>query len=173
MPKPHHSATTLTWTGNTGTGTSGYRAYRRDHELAVPGKPVLAATSDPAFRGDPARWNPEERLVASLSSCHMLWYLHLASEAGIVLSAYTDAASGTMAEEPGGEGQFAEVVLRPVASIRATDDGTRATALHHAAHEQCFIPRSVNFPVRVGPRVERAWGRPGRRQRGGRSRVTS
>lgn len=158
VPKPHHYATTLTWTGNTGTGTSGYRAYSRAHESAVPGKPVLAATSDPAFRGDPARWNPEELLVASLSSCHMLWFPHLASEAGIVVSAYTDAAAGTMTEEPGGEGQFREVVLRPVVTIRAGDDEARAMALHHAAHEKCFISRSVNFPVRLEPRVQRAQG---------------
>ena len=154
--KTHAYTATLTWTGNTGTGTSHYRAYSRNHELSAPGKPVLPGSSDPAFRGDGARWNPEQLLVASLSSCHLLWYLHLAAEAGIVVSAYTDAASGTMLEEPDGAGQFTEAVLRPVVTIRATDDAAKAHALHQAAHAKCYIARSVNFPVRVEPRMERA-----------------
>ena len=154
--RTHEYRTALAWTGNTGQGTSGYRSYARAYELSASGKPAITGSSDAAFRGDPARWNPEELLVASLSSCHMLWYLHLASEAGIVVSAYADDARGTMAEEATGAGQFREVVLRPVVTIRDTDDAARAGALHHEAHAMCFIARSVNFPVRCEGTIARA-----------------
>ena len=152
---PHEFRASLVWTGNTGQGTAGYRSYSRDHELAAPGKPVIPGSSDVAFRGDASRWNPEELLVGSLSTCHLLWYLHLASEAGIVVSAYTDDASGTMVLEPSGAGQFTEVVLRPVVTIRASDDAVKAEALHREAHALCFIARSVNFPVRCEGTIAR------------------
>jgi organic hydroperoxide reductase OsmC/OhrA len=146
MTREHRYATELTWTGNLGSGTSGYRAYSRDHELSAAAKPVIAGSSDPGFRGDPARWNPEELLVASLSACHQLWYLHLCAEAGVVVTAYEDAAEGVMAEEAGGAGQFQSVVLRPRVAI-ATGDAATARRLHEKAHAMCFIARSVNFPV--------------------------
>jgi organic hydroperoxide reductase OsmC/OhrA len=146
----------LDWTGNLGTGTASYRGYSRDHEVRVAGKPPLPGSSDPAFRGDPARYNPEELLVASLSSCHMLWYLHLCSEAGIVCSEYGDRAEGTMIETGDGGGRFTEVMLRPVVTIGAADDEALARDLHHRAHELCFVASSVNFPVRCDPRVTRA-----------------
>lgn len=152
--RPHAYAIHVTWTGNLGAGTSDYRAYSRDHEITAAGKPVLPGSSDPAFRGDPSRYNPEELLVASLSACHMLWYLHLCAEAGIVVSAYEDAARGTMLESPWGEAAFSNVVLRPVVRIQAGADAKLAEALHERAHERCFIARSVNFPVRCEPRVQ-------------------
>src|SRR5215467_13286796 len=124
-----------------------YRAYGRDHVLSGPGKPDLPCSSDPAFRGDASRYNPEELLVLSLSSCHMLWYLHLCSVNGIVVTEYRDEASGEMAENADGSGQFAKVVLRPVVTLRAGSDEGKARELHHQAHEMCFIARSVNFPV--------------------------
>lgn len=144
----------LTWTGNLGSGTSDYRAYSRDHEITAAGKPLLPGSSDPAFRGDPSRYNPEELLVASLSACHMLWYLHLCAEAGIVVSEYTDEARGTMLESPAGGGAFSDVVLRPMVTIQAGADAKLAEALHERAHELCFIARSVNFPVRCEPQVK-------------------
>jgi organic hydroperoxide reductase OsmC/OhrA len=151
--RPHEYRVHLSWTGNLGTGTSDYRAYSRAHEITAAGRPVLPGSSDPAFRGDPSRYNPEELLVASLSACHMLWYLHLCAEAGIVVTGYVDAAGGTMVETPDGGGAFAEVVLRPVVTIRAGGDAELAETLHERAHELCFIARSVNFPVRCEPRV--------------------
>jgi organic hydroperoxide reductase OsmC/OhrA len=149
----HAYAVRVEWTGNRGEGTSTYRAYDRAHAITAPGKPVLLGSSDPAFRGDPARYNPEELLVASLSACHMLWYLHLCADAGIVVTAYHDDASGTMVETPEGGGRFAEVVLRPTVTLRPEDDAALANALHERAHELCFIARSVNFPVRCEPRL--------------------
>ena len=146
--REHSYAATVTWTGNQGTGTSGYKAYSRDHEITAPGKPGLPGSSDPAFRGDPARYNPEDLLVASLSSCHMLWYLHLCSRDGIVVTAYTDDATGTMVETADGGGHFAQVTLRPTATI-ARGDLEHARELHHEAHRLCFIANSVNFPVTV------------------------
>ena len=151
MPAIHPYATGLEWTGNRGSGTSAYRAYSRDHVIRVAGKPDIPGSSDPHFLGDPARHNPEELLVAALSSCHMLWYLHLCAEAGIVVTAYRDAAHGAMTLEPDGGGRFTDVTLRPEVTLAAGADAAKARALHHAAHEKCFIARSVNFPVGVAP----------------------
>src|SRR5690348_16487079 len=153
MEKTHHYTTILTWTGNKGEGTSGYRAYGRDHILSVAGKPDLPASSDPSFRGNPARYNPEELLVASLSSCHMLWYLHLCAVNGIVVLDYRDEASGTMQEEADGGGTFVRVVLKPRVTIAKGGDRDKALALHEKAHHLCFIARSVRFPVEVAPEI--------------------
>ena len=115
--REHGYAVQVRWTGNRGEGTSSYRGYERNHEIKVGDKPVISGSSDPAFRGDRSRYNPEELLVASLSACHMLWYLHLCANAGIVVTAYSDDATGTMVETVGGGGQFSEVVLKPAVSI--------------------------------------------------------
>jgi len=146
----HSFNITTTWTGNDGQGTLDYRSYRRDHEMAAPGKsaPVLGS-SDPAFRGDGTRYNPEELLIASLSACHMLWMLHLCANAGIVITKYTDDASGTMNLNEDGSGQFKRVVLRPHMTIADASQIAEATGLHAQAHHLCFIARSVNFPVDV------------------------
>jgi organic hydroperoxide reductase OsmC/OhrA len=157
--REHHYRLTTTWTGNLGTGTSDYRAYSRDHEIAIAGKSApLAGSADAAFRGDPSRYTPEELLVASLSACHMLWFLHLCADAGIVVTEYEDAASGVMSENvvPGpdaGSGEFTRVILRPRAVITDSARIADATALHARAHALCFIARSVNFPVEHEPVV--------------------
>ena len=150
-PRDHTYGVTVTWTGNTGTGTSAYRAYERAHDIGVPGKPPILASSDPAFRGDRARYNPEEMLVASLSSCHMLWYLHLCSVEGLVVESYEDIAEGVMVEQASGGGRFTEVVLQPEIRLAAGSSLARARALHGEAHAKCFIANSVNFPVRHEP----------------------
>ncbi|MDB4876814.1 MAG: peroxiredoxin [Gemmatimonadetes bacterium] len=150
----HRYTLRVTWTGNAGTGTSDYRGYERTHEIAAAGKPVIAGSSDPNFRGDATRYNPEELLVASLSSCHMLWYLHLASNVGIVVTDYVDDPVGTMREAPDGSGRFTSVVLRPTVTVRAGTNPIVAGELHHRAHSLCFIANSVNFPVECEPRLE-------------------
>ncbi|CAM4442375.1 OsmC family protein [Nocardia ninae] len=155
VSKTHAYELGVTWTGNTGTGTSGYRDFERSHTISADGKPVIPGTADPAFRGVPERWNPEELLVASLSQCHMLWYLVLCARAGIVVTDYTDHPSGTMVENPDGGGQFSEVVLRPRARITDLQHRERALALHERAHELCFIANSVNFELRCEPEVLR------------------
>ena len=148
----HHTyPATITWTGNQGSGTSTYRAYSRDHEIAFPGKAVLPGSSDPGFRGDPARYNPEEMLVASLSACHMLWYLSSCTVAGVVVLDYVDNAEGTMIEDTGRSGRFTRVLLRPEVTLGPDSDFEAARHAHHTAHEKCFIARSVNFPVDVEP----------------------
>jgi len=148
MAKTHHYRVVVEWTGNTGTGTSGYRSYERRHEISGgTGKPVIPGSSDPVFRGDPARWNPEELLVASLSACHQLWYLHLCADAGIAVLTYTDYAEGVMEETADGSGCFRRVVLRPQVTLRAGSDLAKARELHEAAHAKGFIARSMNFPV--------------------------
>jgi organic hydroperoxide reductase OsmC/OhrA len=151
--KEHSYSVHIDWTGNDGIGTAGYRRYRRDHEISAPGKQVIAASSDPAFLGDPTRYNPEELLVASVSQCHMLWYLHLCSAEGIVVTAYVDDASGVMREHPDGSGEFTSVLLRPAVTVSDPLTIPRAAALHHEIHRVCFIARSVNFPISYEPTV--------------------
>ncbi len=151
MEKKHQYHATITWTGNRGTGTSGYATYDRDHIIAAAGKPEIPGSSDPAFRGNKNRYNPEDSLVAALSACHMLWYLHVCAVNGVVVQTYTDAASGTMDENADGSGQFSEVVLRPHVTVQTADMKVKALALHDEAHRMCFIARSVNFPVRHEP----------------------
>ncbi|MUN35899.1 OsmC family peroxiredoxin [Actinomadura sp. NEAU-AAG5] len=154
MSKTHHYEVSVTWTGNTGAGTSSYRAFERAHEVEVEGKPLIPGSSDPAFRGDPARWNPEELLVASLSQCHMLWFLHLCAMEKVVVTSYVDKPYGTMAETPDGGGRFEEVVLRPRVGLADSEKADQVGRLHGRAHELCFIANSVNFPVRHEPVVE-------------------
>ena len=152
-PRDHTYTVTITWTGNTGAGTAGYRGYEREHEITAMAKPTIPASADPAFRGDRARYNPEELLVASLSSCHMLWYLHLASVEGIVVQSYEDIAEGVMVEQGHGGGAFTEVVLCPEIVLAPGADMARARSLHAEAHAKCFIANSVNFPVRHEPEI--------------------
>jgi organic hydroperoxide reductase OsmC/OhrA len=148
MAKEHHYEITTTWTGNLGSGTSHSRDYARDHEITAPFKvSAVLGSSDPAFRGNPSRYNPEELLVACLSSCHMLWFLHLCAEAGIVVTSYSDAATGTMAEHADGGGEFTRVTLHPHAVITDPRRIAETTDLHAKAHHLCFIARSMNFPV--------------------------
>jgi len=151
----HSFNITTTWTGNDGRGTLDYRSYRRDHEMTGTGKTAaILGSSDPAFRGDGARYNPEELLIASLSACHMLWMLHLCANAGIVMTEYHDDATGTMELNEDGSGQFKRVLLRPNMVITDAARIAEATALHERAHHLCFIARSVNFPVDAEPAVQ-------------------
>jgi organic hydroperoxide reductase OsmC/OhrA len=152
-PREHRYAVTVRWTGNTGTGTSAYRAYTRNHEIYGEGKPAIPGSSDPHFRGDRTRWNPEELLVAALSACHQLTYLHLCADAGVIVTAYEDAAQGVMVESADGGGQFTSVVLHPKVTIRAGSNTELANSLHEKAHALCFIARSVSFNVEAEPTV--------------------
>lgn len=141
----------IVWTGNRGTGTSGYRDYDRTWNVAIPGKPVIACSNDPALGGDPSLMNPEDMLLSALSACHMLWYLHLASDAGINVTAYADAPLGEAEVSAGGAGRFLSATLRPEITVVAGTDTRLAASLHDRIHEVCFIARSVRFPVRCEP----------------------
>jgi organic hydroperoxide reductase OsmC/OhrA len=151
--REHRYAALVRWTGNRGEGTASYRAYGREHEVEAEGKPTIAASSDPAFRGDPERWNPEELLVASLSQCHLLEFLHLCAVNGVVVTAYEDRPEGVMSETDDGGGHFDLVVLRPTVTVASEEMAARANELHEDAHRLCFIANSVNFPVRHEPEV--------------------
>ncbi|MCH4249288.1 MAG: OsmC family protein [Microbacteriaceae bacterium] len=154
MDHTHHYRLNLRWTGNLGPGTTTYRAYSRDGVASAPSAQTsLDLTADPAYRGDPARWNPEQLLVAALAQCHLLWYLHLAAQAGIVVTDYADSPEGTMPNEVSGTGAFSEVVLHPVVTITDPARIEQATALHQEAGSLCNIARSVNFEVRCLPTV--------------------
>jgi len=157
MSKVHRYSVTNRWTGNLGSGTSAYTAYSRDHELGRAAKDApIPGSSDPVFRGDASRYNPEELLVGALSACHMLVLLHLCSDAGIVVTGYSDRAEGEMAEHADGSGEFTRVILRPRMTITDSARIPDAIALHRRAHELCFIARSVNFPVEHEPVIEAA-----------------
>ena len=151
MTGQHHYHLTINWTGNTGTGTSNYRSYERSHTISAGDKPAILGSADPAFRGDKTRYNPEELLVASLSACHMLWYLHLCSDAGIVVIDYIDNATGTMVETSNGGGHFTEVTLNPVVTVTEDSMIEKANELHKKANELCYNANSVNFPVQHKP----------------------
>jgi len=154
MSHEHHYSTSLKWTGNLGTGTSDYKAYSRNHDVSAPDKyAVISGSSDPHFRGDATRYNPEELLVCALSQCHMLAYLHLCAVNKIVVIDYEDAASGTMVTERDGSGKFTDVLLRPVVTVTPESDAKLAAELHHEAHRLCFIANSVSFPVRHEPKI--------------------
>jgi organic hydroperoxide reductase OsmC/OhrA len=154
MARRHQYELQVTWTGNAGTGTSGYRDYRRSYDIECAGKPAIAGSSDRTFRGDETRWNPEDLLVAALSACHQLAYLHLCADAGIIVTAYEDKATGIMESTTDGSGHFVSVTLHPVVTLAAGSDAERAQELHHGAHQQCFIANSVNFPVHCEPSVQ-------------------
>jgi organic hydroperoxide reductase OsmC/OhrA len=150
----HRYVVEVIWTGNLGQGTSGYTAYSRDHFIRAGSKPPIDGSSDPAFRGDAGRWNPEDLLVGALAACHKLWYLHLCAVAGIHVVAYRDEAIGIMKEDADKGGCFVRVALHPEVIVQVGDDLQLASELHHQAHEKCFIANSVNFPVEVIPHVE-------------------
>ncbi len=152
MRLEHSYAVTVEWLGNRGTGTSGYRDYGREHVVRAAGKHDLEGSSDRVFHGNPERWNPEELLLAALTQCHLLSYLHVAANAGVVVTAYTDAAVGTMVQTPDGGGRFTSATLRPRVTI-AAGDPEAARRLHADANAMCFIAASVNFPVHHEPEI--------------------
>lgn len=153
----HRYAVTSTWTGNTGSGTSGYRDYRRDVTLSVSGKHDLLASADRTFHGDAERWNPEDMLLAALSECHLLSYLHACTARGVVVTDYVDDAEGLLILE-GRAGRFESVTLRPRVSVADPSMIPEALSAHDDAHAWCFIANSVSFPVSVEPVVTSARG---------------
>jgi organic hydroperoxide reductase OsmC/OhrA len=157
MPRDHHYAAQLIWTGAAQGAVKDYASYSRESVVRIDGKLDLVGSSDPLFRGDPKLHNPEDLLVAALSACHMLTYLAICARKGIGVVAYEDEASGTMTLGGGG-GHFSEVVLRPKVTLTAGSDVKRAEALHADAHRDCFIASSVNFPVRHEATVTIAGG---------------
>jgi organic hydroperoxide reductase OsmC/OhrA len=151
MSTLHAYKSKITWTGNTGTGTLDYKTYERSHIISIENKADIQATSDPAFRGDKTKHNPEDLFLSSLSSCHMLWYLHLCTTAGINVVAYEDNAVGIMEEFNNGNGKFTEVTLYPLATITDATKIEKANALHHETNTMCFIANSCNFKVKHEP----------------------
>jgi organic hydroperoxide reductase OsmC/OhrA len=147
----HNYFVNLKWTGNQGSGTHTYSGYSRDHIISVEGKPELLGSSDSAFRGNPERYNPEELLVASVSSCHMLWYLHLCAVNGVVIVEYIDKATGKLQENSGGSGKFEDISLYPDIVVAEKSMIEKANTLHNDANKMCFIANSLNFPVRHFP----------------------
>lgn len=153
MEQAHFYKSHITWTGNRGNGTTGYGAYDRSHQVAIENKPVMECSSDPAFRGDPGKFNPEDLFLASLAACHMLWYLHLCADEGIVVVAYEDHATGTMQQASQGM-RFTEVILHPRVTVTDSAMIDKANSLHIEANRRCFIANSCNFPIQHSPYCE-------------------
>ena len=151
MGRQHNYLLQIRWTGNKGTGTSDYRAYERSHTISIDNKADILVSSDVAFRGDKTKHNPEDMLVSSVSVCHMLWYLHLCADAGIIVTDYTDNATGVMEESATGGGRFTEITLHPIVTVTDGSKSEQAKALHKKANELCFISNSVNFPIKHEP----------------------
>ena len=143
----HSYEVSLNWTGNRGTGTSGYKDYGRDHSVTAVGLPVLLGSADKTFHGDWDRWNPEQLLVTALSQCHMLSYLHVAVQHSVVITKYEDTATATLVLNSDGSGQIESVTLHPQLAVADPTTEALALTLHHEAADKCFIARSVNFPV--------------------------
>ncbi len=154
LAKKHEYTAAIRWTGNRGEGTRGYKAYDRSWNVATPDKQVIHCSNDPLLGGDAARHNPEDLLLASLSSCHMLWYLHLCAVAGVVVEAYRDEPLGIGEVAPDGSGRFLSATLRPKIRISAGSDWRKAHEIHGEIHKYCFIARSVSFPVTCEPEIE-------------------
>jgi organic hydroperoxide reductase OsmC/OhrA len=148
MSKQHHYSSKITWTGNAGKDTLTARDYERSHTISIQGKPIILASSDTPFRGDGAKHNPEDLLLSALSSCHMLWYLHLCADAGVLVKAYEDEAKGVMEEKSSGGGNFIEVILTPRIQVAEESMIAIADKLHVEANKKCFIANSCNFPVK-------------------------
>jgi organic hydroperoxide reductase OsmC/OhrA len=153
MEKQHHYHTAIQWTGNKGSGTDHYTHYERDYTIHIGKKPILQGSSDPAFRGDANKYNPEDLLISAISSCHMLWYLHLCAVQGVVVEEYIDNATGIMEEKKDGSGQFTEIVLHPRVVVTNESMISKATELHAVANQMCFIANSVNFPIKHHPEI--------------------
>jgi len=151
MHTKHHYKAQIKWTGNNGSGTDSYSNYERSHTISIDNKATILGSADTAFRGDKTKHNPEELLVASISSCHMLWYLHICSEAGVIVLDYMDNASGIMVESSTTGGHFTEVTLNPIVTVAENSMIDQANELHKKANELCFIANSVNFPVKHNP----------------------
>jgi len=153
MKKEHHYKTKTIWKGNRGKGTFNYTSYDREHIIRVENKIDIIGSSDPNFRGDNTKHNPEEFLVSSVSSCHMLWYLHLCSSEGIIVLNYEDEAFGTMVENENGSGYFSEIILNPLVTVSKETMAQRAILLHEEANKYCFIANSLNFPIRHNVKI--------------------
>jgi len=158
MAKEHQYKSSLVWTGNKGSGTMDYRSYDRDFVVSIVDKPPISGSSDSVFLGDKTRYNPEDLLLSSISSCHMLWYLHLCSKNEIVVIEYKDNAVGVMVENADGSGQFKEVKLYPEVLISDARQIDQANALHEEANKMCFIANSLNFPVKHEPKCSASNG---------------
>ncbi len=154
MNGQHNYKITVKWTGNNGTGTSCYKEFERSHSILVENKVEILGSSDPAFRGDKTKHSPEELLIASVSSCHMLWYLHLCAVAGVIVTDYIDKATGIMIETSNGGGKFTEITLHPTVTITNSSMKEKANELHKKANELCFVANSLNFPVHHKPACE-------------------
>jgi organic hydroperoxide reductase OsmC/OhrA len=152
--KEHPYKIQINWTGNRGAGTSAYNEYDRSHQLHIAGKQDLYCSSDPAFRGDATKHNPEEQFLYSIASCHMLWYLHLCADAGIVVIEYQDNPTALMVQNELGIGRFTTVSLHPKVRVTDATKISLALALHEKAHQYCFIANSCNFPVLFQPSCE-------------------
>lgn len=152
MSVEHNYKLKIKWTGNKGTGTSRYDAYDRNYTISTENKIDILGSADAPFRGDITKYNPEDLLLASISSCHMLWYFHLCADAGVIIVDYIDNPTGILVQNETGSGAFSEITLNPIITVKLPSMVEKANELHEKAHKFCFIANSVNFPVLITPK---------------------
>ena len=151
MVKQHNYSLNIKWTGNKGEGTNRYDAYDRSYIISGENKVEILGSADAPFRGDITKYNPEDLLLASLSSCHMLWYFHLCADAGIIVTDYIDNPTGILVQNETGSGSFSEVTLNPIVTVSESSMIDKANQFHEKANQFCFIANSVNFKVKHNP----------------------
>ncbi|OXB02804.1 OsmC family protein [Flavobacterium pectinovorum] len=137
----------LNWASSPNPEQSASKFYSKSHKIVIEGKPVLNVSAAKAFKGDPELYNPEDLLLSSLVSCHMMSYLYVCSQNGIEILEYSDNAEATLEVNPDGSGRFVEVLLNPKVKISNQDKIDLAIELHTKANQLCFIANSCNFPV--------------------------
>ena len=124
------------------------KLFYKNHSIAIAGKPDLELSAAKAFKGDPSLYNPEDLLLSSVVSCHMMSYLYVCSQNGIEVVSYSDAAEATLEVDETGAGRFVEVRLYPKVVISSKEKIDLAIDLHKKANKLCFIANSCNFPIK-------------------------
>lgn len=153
MSKTQNYKLDLSWQGNHGAGTMTHTSYDRNFTTHEGSRPPVLGSSHPAFRGNSERYCPEELLLASLSSCHMLWYLHMCAAHEVVVLEYHDHPVMEMEVKEFGNGDIRSATLSPVVRIASEDQREQAMAMHQRAHQSCFIAKAVNFEIILKPKI--------------------
>ncbi|PXY45043.1 OsmC family protein [Flavobacterium hydrophilum] len=147
MTFKHIFKAAINWNSKQNQEQSERKFYSKSHKILIEGKPVLNVSAAKAFKGDPELYNPEDLLLSSLVSCHMMSYLYVCSQNGIEVLEYSDHAEAILEVASDGSGRFTEVRLHPNVVIANADKVQEALDLHTKANQLCFIANSCNFPV--------------------------
>lgn len=147
MAFKHIFKVALSWFSTEKVASPKSKVYSKSHHISIEGKSDLAISAAKAFKGDPSLYNPEDLLLSSLVSCHMMSYLYLCDQNNIEVISYTDHAEAILEVNSDASGRFVEVILKPAVVILNPEQIALALDLHKKANQLCFIANSCNFPV--------------------------